>query len=78
MLPDIRNNSGYSLVVFSKYLTAWDAFVHELGHTFSLRHPVNTSGFTEGNSTNFMDYGRIKNMFWKWQWEIINTNNDFK
>ena len=68
---------GNRIVLFKSALTNRNAFVHEIGHTFGLKHPFDTTGFIKGNSTNFMDYTSKRNMFWYWQWKIINTT-DFK
>jgi hypothetical protein len=65
-----------SIVIFKSALTKWSTFVHEVGHTLGLQHPFNTRGFTQGNSNNYMDYTYKRNMFWQWQWKIIN-NIDF-
>ena len=76
--PNERNISGYSIVVYKKSLTSWGVFVHELGHTFSLQHPFGNN--VDGNTVNYMErsYSPKRNMFWEWQWGIINNKNDFK
>ncbi|GHV58440.1 hypothetical protein FACS1894182_10760 [Bacteroidia bacterium] len=66
---------GNYIVIFNPALTNWGILTHETGHTFGLKHPFDTNGFIKGNSTNFMDYTPKRNMFWKWQWEIINTKD---
>jgi hypothetical protein len=73
----MAEKSGTSIVIFQSALTNWEVFVHELGHTFELEHPFETSGYSKGSTPNFMDYSVKTNMFWYWQWKIINTT-DFK
>jgi hypothetical protein len=71
------NTPGNFAVIFRSALTNWEVFVHELGHTFELEHPFETSGYSKGSTPNFMDYSIKTNMFWYWQWKIINAT-DFK
>jgi hypothetical protein len=59
---------GTVSVIFKPHVTDWEIFVHELGHTFGLRHPFDEPAFREGSTRNFMDYIRNPNMFWRWQW----------
>ena len=68
---------GAYIVIFKPALTHWETFVHEMGHTLGLKHPFETSGYSQGSTTNFMDYSVKTNMFWQWQWKEINEN-DFK
>jgi hypothetical protein len=72
--PD--KTKSYSIVIFKPALADWEILTHEMGHTFSLKHPADTSGYSQGSTTNFMDYTAKRNMFWYWQWKIIN-NIDF-
>jgi hypothetical protein len=65
------------VIIFKPALTDWETFVHEAGHNFGLKHPFETNGFIQGSSSNYMDYTLKKDMFWRWQWGIIN-NADFK
>ena len=70
-IPNERTNAGYSIVILKSALTKWGVFVHEIGHTFTLDHPF---GDEKKNTTNYMDtpYTPQQNMFWQWQWKIIN------
>ncbi|MDR3217495.1 MAG: zinc-dependent metalloprotease, partial [Dysgonamonadaceae bacterium] len=69
------NATTKSIAIFKSALTNWETLTHEMGHTFGLVHPFGTQGFTEGSSTNFMDYANKRNMFWYWQWKIINPTD---
>jgi hypothetical protein len=74
--PDERTNEGYSIVIFPSDIDIWETFVHEAGHTFSLRHPFEISPqYRQESTTNFMDYSLKKDMFWQWQWAIINSTD---
>jgi predicted Zn-dependent protease len=74
--PNSRNNDEYSIVVLKQCITSWETFVHEIGHTLGLKHPFEmNSSFIKGYSTNFMDYSVKQNMFWHWQWKVINKND---
>ena len=75
--PYLNETRSYTIVIFKSSLTKWSLFAHEIGHTFSLEHPFDTNSFTKGSSRNFMDYTSKMNMFWYWQWRIMNKK-DFK
>ena len=62
-------------LLFKNVLTNWGTLIHEMGHTFGLGYTFGTNGFIQGSSTNFMDYTSKRNMFWKWQWKIIQNAN---
>jgi hypothetical protein len=72
--PAFKSVASYAA---DKVQTNGETFVHEAGHTFSLKHPFETMQYRQGSTTNFMDYSLKKDMFWQWQWEIINSS-DFK
>ena len=74
--PPVRDSKGYSVVMLKSYIAKWETFVHEIGHTYSLKHPFDMSNqYRKGSTTNFMDYSPKINMFWKWQWETINSTD---
>jgi hypothetical protein len=70
-----KPDAGYSIVIFKSNANNWETFVHEIGHTFGLEHPFDDKSYIKGSTTNFMDYTPKMDMFWKWQWKIINTKN---
>jgi len=67
-----NGESTYSVMMFKSYLNLWSTFVHEMGHTFGLRHPFDNPKYKKGDTSNFMDYRFHKDMFWRSQWSIIN------
>jgi hypothetical protein len=72
--PEKKDDKTYSIVIFKSNINDWETFIHEMGHTFSLKHPFANKAYRQGSSTNFMDYSTQKDMFWEWQWKIINKN----
>jgi len=60
-----------SVFLYSKVQNNLYVFSHELGHNLGLRHPFEEFGIPEANTYNYMDYNPNANMFWYWQWKVI-------
>jgi len=64
-----------SIFLYAKTQNNLYVFTHELGHNLGLSHPSEEFGIPEANTLNYMDYNPNANMFWYWQWKIIQNAN---
>ena len=74
MITIKRKNGVGAGGVSKRNINHWGTFVHEIGHAFDLKHPFDNPNYDKYSTSNFMDYSLRTDMFWRWQWLIINSN----